>query len=293
MKFYTLEEVPNARDDRVFKASPVGKAIVTTITYGLAVAALVAALEPGKPLGISHGAFYFFAVVFALFGLIPLGYFRASLRPTNWLMRCNSSGVILKYRAYENWKLPADSVQAVALDYSEIAWARLVKETRVTQGMDRRNANTTSFLTYIALGLANPDTAALEKHLADERNLRPDGRMVTLDYPVQVRPGGIVEIRWTGGITPSARQALEYLSRQQVKITDEEKRHTDLTHHRDAQPADEQAKIIDLIKSGDEMAAIELARRAYGYSLTDATSFVQKLAGRDHEDEETGGQVVR
>ena len=108
--------------------------------------------------------------------------------------RCNLSGVIVKYRAYENWRLPADTVQAVGFEYGEIAWAKLVKEQRTAPSMDGKHGNQTEYLTYIDLGLVNPKTSDLEANLDAERNLRPDGMMITMDYPVQVLPGGIVEI---------------------------------------------------------------------------------------------------
>jgi hypothetical protein len=129
------------------------------------------------------------------------------------------------------------------------------------------------------LGLANPDTAQLEANLQVERNLRPNGRMVVMDFPVQVRPGGVVQICWKGGIRPSAKKALEVLG-QRVKILDLEHRVTDLTYRRGANPDDEKAKILALAQSGDEMGAVKLAQQAYGYNLTQAHEFVAKVTGQ-------------
>ncbi len=94
---------------------------------------------------------------------------------------------------------------------------------------------------------------------------------LSLDYPVQVLPGGI---------TPSARKAIEFLGRR-VKTIEPEHRKTDLTHNRKASPADEQAKILTLAKSGDKLTAIHLARQVYGYSETEAYNFVEKLLGQE------------
>jgi hypothetical protein len=117
MNFYKLDEVPITRDDTVFKESPTVNAI----------AALVAGIEKW-PHGKSPTTFFYSAAVLCtLIGLLPLSFFRASLKPSNWLLRCQLSGFLVKYRGYENWKLPADTLQAVGFDYGEISWAKIVR----------------------------------------------------------------------------------------------------------------------------------------------------------------------
>src|SRR5450432_3087250 len=135
MKFYRLDEVPVSRDDQVFKESPTINAIAAFILFGIAITALVLGLEKWRPQGMAPSLPYWVAGIFGLIGLFPLAHFRASLKPSNWLLRCNLSGIIIKYRAYENWRFPADTVQAVGFDYGEIAWAKLFKERRTTPSM--------------------------------------------------------------------------------------------------------------------------------------------------------------
>jgi len=100
--------------------------------------------------------------------------------------------------------------------------------------------------------------------------------IVIIDYPVQVQPNGVVEIRWNGGLRPPAKKALEVLGRR-VKILETEHRKTDLTHHAGASPEEDKANILALAKSGDHFGAVRLARQVYGYDLTQATDFVNKL----------------
>jgi hypothetical protein len=275
MRFYKLDEIPVEQDEQVFKVSPVDKAIATVIFFGIAITSLVAAITKWIPHGTSPIMFYVVAAVFGLIALLPLGMFRASVRPSNWLFRCRREGIIIKYRAYENWRLPADTAQAVGFDYGEIASVKIVKEWRKTPSMSDHDGSQISHLTYVELNLVNTDTSDLEAHLSAETNLRPDGIMVTLDYPVQVLPGGIVDIRWNGGVRPSVHKAVAILG-QRVKILEKESRKVDLTYHRNAKPEDERATILKLAKSGDEMAAVKLAREAYGYSLTEATQTHRK-----------------
>jgi hypothetical protein len=282
MKFYKLGEIPIRGDDQVFKVSPPGKGISFILFSAIAIAALGLGIGGGKQFGLDLPlAFYYVvAAAFGLLGWIAFTAFRASLKPTNWLLRCNSSGVIIKYRSYLNWRLPATSAQAVGFDYAEIAWARTVKERRTSPGMGRHNAPESVHLTFLDLGLFNADTSALEAHLRAERNLKPDGMVISLDYPVQVLPGGTVEIRWSGGIKPVVAQAIKYLS-QHVNIVAADSRKVDLTHSRNAPPAEELAKIVELVNSGDEFGAVKLTQQIYGYSLSEAEDFVEKLQGGD------------
>jgi hypothetical protein len=279
MTFYKIDEVPISRDDQVFKESPTVNATAAFILFGIAIAALVCGIEKW-PQGKSPTTFFYFtAVMCTLIGLFPLAFFRASLKPTNWLLRCQLGGIFIKYRGYENWRLPADTVQVAGIEYGEIAWAKLVKEQRKSPNTDGKAGCQIQFLTYIDLGLTNPDLSALDANLQRERALRPDTglKVVVLDFPVQVLPGGIVEIRWGAGIRPSPNKALQAIG-QRVKILETEHRKTDLTHHTGANPEEEKAKILALAKSGDRFGAVKLAQQVYGYKLTDATTFVDQLA---------------
>jgi len=284
MRFYKLDEVPVSRNDVIFKESPTINAIAALILFGLAAGSIYLGVIKWQP---SQGhmapyAPYCVGAIFAVVGLFPLSNFRASLKPTNWLLRCQLGGLFIKYRAYENWRLPADTLQVVGFEYAEIAWAKLVKEHRTVPNTNGKGGNQTEFLTYIDLGLANPNLSELEANLDAERSLRPDGVIITMDFPVQVRPGGIVEIHWGAGIRPSARRALQALG-PRVKILETEHRKTDLTHRLGANPEDEKAKIIALAQSGDTFGAVRLAQQAYGYSLTQAHAFVDTLVPEDSD----------
>lgn len=274
MKFYRLDEVPVSGQDQVFKISPVGKAIATILMFGAAATCLVVQLSGHKPSGFSPGAFYYFAAICAVCGLFALRLLRASLRPSGWLIRCNDTGIIIKYRSYQNWKFPPEDVQTVGIDYAEIASARLIKEHRISPGMDK-HATETTFLTYVGFRLVNPDVSELESHLQAELNVRPDGMLISCDYPVQVADGS-VEVCWNDGIRPSAHKAIEILG-QRLQIEEVEHRKVDLTHHQDASQEEDRAKIVALVKSGDDIEAAKLARRTYGYNLTQATEFVEKI----------------
>jgi len=285
MNFYRLNEIPVQRGDHVFKVSPLSKSMAVLVFFGIALAALLLGVyggfRPGKHgIDLPAGLAYYISGVCAVMGLIFFGPFRASLRPTNWLLRCHETGVVIHYRSYLNWRLPAEDLQGVEFDYSEIVWARAVKERRASPGMD--GANQVVSLTHLDFCLANVDTSVLEAHLEAERNRWPASRRIksrALDYPVEVLPGGIVRLHWKDAshcIVPDVRQAIQTLSRS-VRIVSEDSVKTDLAHDRNLTPGEEDAKILKLLKNGDKIGALKLARETYGCSLAEATEFLEKM----------------
>src|SRR5579862_2382062 len=107
MKFYRLNEIPTRSDDRVFKASPANALIGFIVFLAIGITLLLFGVSGAK----IHGAnvpsgllFYGGAALCGLIGWIAWGQYRARLKPTNWLLRCNSNGVIIKYRSFENWR---------------------------------------------------------------------------------------------------------------------------------------------------------------------------------------------
>jgi hypothetical protein len=278
MKFYKLDEIPIQNDDRLFKASPFIAGISFIVIAAITIAALLLGIYGVDGINTPRFVFYIVAAFAGLFGLMSFHSFRASLKPSNWLLRCNNSGVIIHYRSFLNWRFPTESVQAVGFDYSEIAWARTVKERRTSPSLDNSCRTQTQQLTFLDLCLINADTATLEEHLQQEGSLEPSGVMISRDYPVQVLPGGIVELRWSS-ISPSARKAIQHLS-QHIKIVETDSRKVDLTHQSNLPPGAEDGKILELAKSGDEMGAMALTRQIYGCSLSEAKDFVQKLRSR-------------
>jgi hypothetical protein len=276
MKFYKHDEIPIQNDDHVFKASPAIVGISFVVFSVITIITLLLGIHGVDGINLPRVIFFSVAATSGLFGLIAFSSFRASLKRTNWLFRCNDSGVIIHYRSFLNWRFPIESVQAVGFDYAEIAWARTVKERRNSPGLGDNQRTQTQQFTFLDLCLVNTDTAVLEEHLRQEGNLEPKGITISRDYPVQVLPGGIVELHWSVGTVSSASKAIQCLS-QHIKIADADSRKVDLTHQRKFQPGKEDGKILELAKSGDEMGAVTLTRQIYGCSLSEANNYVKKL----------------
>ena len=285
MKFYRLSEIPVRDDDLVFKASTTGAFIWPIVYAGIGIALLLCGINGAKIYGLnlpSGLVFYGGGAMFGWLGWMAWGQFRARMKPSNWLLRCRSSGVIIKYRSYQNWRCPAEDVQTVAFDYAEVAEVRLVKEQRTVPGLGGAQAKVRQVLTYLDFYLANADTSFLETHLQAEQRAEPPGRFKTIarDYPVETSPGGIVRLRWSysGGyrISPSVAKAIEYLSRH-VKTTGADSKKVDLTYRSNLSPEAGDADILKLVKSGDKLGAVRLTRQLYGSTLSEAVTFVEKL----------------
>ena len=277
MKFHRLGEIPTRSDDLVFKTSPVGICVWFIVFLGLGIAVALLGIGGGKQYGI-HLSPVLCCILEAFLGLpllVGLGAVRASLKPTNWLLRCNGTGVIIKYRSFQNWRFPAGDIQAVGFDYSEIAWARTVKEQRTSPGIGGKEQSQS--FTYLDFCLVNADTSALEAHLQAEQKAEPPGRFKTIawDYPVEVLPGGIVQVRWNW-TRPSPGKAIQYLTRH-VKIAAADSTKVDLTRQGNPSLGEEDAKILTLARSGDKMGAVKLAQQINGSTLTEAVAFVEKL----------------
>jgi hypothetical protein len=263
-------------DDQVFKSSPLYRCVPVVVMLGAAAGLLVLGLRGGIHYG--HGfnfpgeLAYFIAAVFAVFGLffgLPL---QASMKSrTNWIVRQNRKGIIIKYRSFENWRMPADDVQAVGFDFTEIAWARKFHEQRTFKGMD--DSTRSESITYVDFCLNTTDTDALETHLQAER--ARNWKFVSREYPVELLPEGILRVRWTG-IFPRADAALQKLARE-LKIADAVSEKTDFTSKKIQTVEEKDAQILKLLNSGDKMTAIKLTREVYGCSLSDAIKYVDDV----------------
>jgi hypothetical protein len=285
MKFYRFSEIPIRSDDRVFKASPTNAWIGFIVCLGIGIALLLLGINGAKIYGLNIPSGLFFyggATICGLLGWAGWGQIRGRRKPTNWLLRCNGKGIIIKYRSFENWRFPAEDVQAVGFDYSEVAEVRMVREQRTAPGLGGNQTKQLQNLTYLDFGMANADTSALEAYLQAEQKAEPPGRFKTIygDYPVEVLPGEIVRLRWSisggYGIHPSPGKAIEYLSRH-IKIAATVSTKVDLTHQSNLCPEEGDAKILNLAKSGDKMGAVKLTRQIYGSTLSEAVAFVEKL----------------
>lgn len=285
MEFYRLDEVPHREGDVVFRESRLRGAIFFTVFAFLTGGAL--ALGIAGTLRDDVASFppilaYILAAGFALFASVALAGLRASLRPTNWLLRYHPDGLCIKFRSYLNAHFPPEDPVAFYVPNSEISWVRKTRETRVIP--DKGEGEATERWTYLDLKLGSPDTTRLDEHLKRERAKKAPkvgiARTTHRHYPVRLLPEGIIRLDWRGPssrIVPGIDDALKVL-RFSLPI----ERETLVKPQRKPTTDDKEIerRILDFAERGDIIDAVVLAKQRYGYDTTEARAFVDTLLKR-------------
>jgi len=196
-------------------------------------------------------------------------------------VRTNETGLYVQYRSYLNYELPADDPSVVFVSYGEIASARLVRERVETPDPARQNTTQTQYLRYIELELPG-DTAVLAEALNSEQLEQAPvekhwyGSSSTLyrDYPVTMATSPFLRIHWN--ILPRAKKFLEVL-RPYTVIADPISLTEDFTRLQSLSQEEQQEKLRDLVRRGQTITAVYLARKLYRCGLAEAKQMVDGL----------------
>jgi hypothetical protein len=266
----------------VFRNSAVPTTIMTLVMSGLVVVAgylvihgRIASFRLPRPLAV--GEVLFFLLLVLIFG----SRLRATRRPTNWLMRIRGNDVLVKFRSYQNWRLPEDETQVIELQRNEIAFVRQLKQKQVTQEMHGRTE--VDRRVVLEIGLKDTDTTVLEKALAAEV-ARPGWgnehyRTKVSDYPVRAEKG-VIRIAWRNEST-LVRPGIKRVLRELGRIAEVINQQTGIDDYTPAAlkklPEEEQRKKLMDLAQRDPVAAVETARKLYGYSLAEANQVVEGL----------------
>lgn len=266
MTFYTINHFPLSPSDLVCRTSRVSGVIITLIFAAISIGLWFTPLPDLVKAVVS--------VLLALFTLLLIKMTIRSFGVQNWLLRYGQRGLSVKFRTFLNAHFPQSDPVIVSFDYKEIAWVRRTRERRI----DRDSESTTySRFTYLDLGLKNVALAELERMLADERRRKAPGRFVRTRHnhaPVRLIEDNVLRLDWSS-IKPSIHKTLEVLTRFAPRKPDHE-----FTNDMTIDPvsrAEAEARILELAQSGDKFTAVKLARKHYGYSLTEARNFVDGL----------------
>jgi hypothetical protein len=263
--------------DRVFRYSRWRAALLALVILSFGVGCFYVGSR--QPAGVSRYASYYVGAVVLLGLLTVQRYITARFRASNWLARLNASGVYIQFRSYLNYA-PADVDETVVfIGHQEIRMARLVIEhTEFADGEGHRATKTTRFVEFDVAA----DVAPLAKALSVERaRAAPSARhwygtSSTLynDYPVQVERPSFVRVRWSA--TPRASKFLDAM-KPAVEIAPPLSHSEDLTRLAAQTPEDQEQQLLKLDAAGQTIVAIYLARRLYGFDLTTAKTFVDRL----------------
>ena len=244
------------------------------LAFGLVLAAIAVALAALPLASESWGNLWITglcalgALGFAGFARLGLRAFRASLRPTNWLLRGSPEGLTLRYRSRYNHRFPADRPTAVFLPRKEIA-AVAPATTLLDAPGDHGGWTVLHRRRSLEIALRKGvDLAPLRAALAEEAALRDDRKGRFNHYPVTITRDGRLRVamrrpeavcRTLSGVVPVRGETRQERRFERLGATEREDH------------------VLDLLLAGDRIGAIKAAREVYGCDLTEAKRLVDEL----------------
>ena len=268
--------------DRVYSYSRMRAAMLVLIVLGTTAWLILHAIAAGWKVG------YYIAAAILLFFLLTLRFITARFRSSNWLVRANEQGIFIQFRSYLNYHFPPEDLTVVFLSYGEIRSARLIRE-QVETPDPQGHGTQTQYLRYVELEIGG-DVAPLAKALDAEITERAPmekrwyGRSSTeyQDHPVRMPEPPYLQLRWQ--VVPGAKTFLEAL-RPYTTIADPISLRQDFVNLQNLSREEQQRRLRELNERGEKIAAIYLARKLYGCSLSEAqgrggTTVLRIIPGR-------------
>lgn len=277
MKFYREKDLSRLGQTHGFGQSRLTQ-IVATLVLGALTGGIAYAIWIGKaPVLLWISVFFC-----GLFFLIGLGAFRASMRPSNWLLKRFHDRVQIKFRSYANHHFPEDDVTVVEIKNSEIDYIQKAGEVQNVPESFQERHNISNRFHYIDVHLNDKDTEELKAVLRKERDRQAPKRGISrtkaLHYPVRNPEPGVVRLVWKGPrdrIAPGLDKALEILGRALTVLPQGETRHESWENMEGPQL---EAFLVRLYEAGDSINAVKIASHRRECSLTEANEYIEKLA---------------
>ena len=279
VRLLRLDEVPIDECDRAFRHSP-ARGLFAAITAICASGVFIL-------LGWQRGNIlaYYLGAITLLGLLMTRRLIVARFQPTNWLVRLSDAGLFVHFRSYLNYHLPREEPTVVFVPHEEIRSVRLVRQRRDIPDMDGARSQLNSVSEQrrrlVEIHLA-ADSSLLARALANELRLRGSrephwyGSASTLynDYPARMASSTVLQLDWR--VVPSAKIFLAAMQRYtdikgSVEISE------DYVHLEGVSREEQERRLLELVKTGQTISAIQIARRLYSYDLTQAKAFVDSL----------------
>ena len=279
MQLLRLNEVERSPGDRVFRYSPTRMALLFLGVVCMGIALLLVDWQ-GRSRSVHYIAYYIDGVL--LLGLVLMRRFLlARFRPSNWLVRMRHDGLLIQFRSYLNYSLPAEDVTVVSIPYQNIRSARSVRERSTIQGEDGTTEQTRRLVEFELVGDLTPLSKALAAELARPAPKQKTwyGNTSTLyrHYPVRMVSSPFLQVEWSA--VPGAAGFLDAL-RSYTTIAPPVVVSEDFAHIGSLNREEQEKRLRELDQRGRTIAAVYIARRLYGYDLTQAEGFIQGLRTR-------------
>ena len=276
MRLLRLSEVGQNNKHCVFRYSIARPAAVGLVMIGAGCA--LAMTEITGPTGPAYYLACYLVLVLLICLMLMRRMLLARLRPSNWLAQIANDGVLIQFRSYLNYHLPADDRTVVFVRFSDIRAARFVRE-RVT--IPDEEGYSYQYHRLVELELA-ADLTPLSQALAGEATKPAPkerawyGTTSTLykHYPVRIVCTSFLQIEWTA--VPGAVKFLEAL-RPFIAISPPVAVSEDLANFGNLSRDEQEKRLRELDRRGRTIAAVYMARRLYGYDLAQAQAYVKGL----------------
>ena len=269
-------DVPETLSGGTFRYSPAIAVLAALMLLSAGLALLAVGRVQHNPIAMWTGAVVLLGVW--LYQKTVLARFR----PSNWLVRVAEHGLFIKYRSYLNHHLAEGDSTVIYVPFREMKLTRIVRESQALPDPDTKGA-TRRRRTLVEIDLKN-DAPAVREALVAERMTAPPkvGRWYGWSagkyrhYPVVMPTARTISLDWA--VVPRVSEFLRIMAVHTPVAS--AKRVRDYTVLAQVGKDEQESHLVELIESGYVIEAIRLARRLYGYDLTEAKSFVDGLSGR-------------
>jgi hypothetical protein len=277
MRFVPSAHVQFAPGDVIFRQS-VRALLAATLLLLLAASGVSLAGITGRlPVvvaGLGGGSLLLFSALSAVM-------LRRARSPANWLLACNGRRVLIKLRSYLNTAFPAEIPHVLEVPLSDVEAVRATHSE--LRGQDSARETLRERLLFLDIRLKpGVDLSELQERLRNERKLRSGGT-AWRHYPVSVLDERTIRIEWRSKrtrIVPGIDQALQVLG----GATHEEQGRREYVElggaGRRLESTEAMKQVRALAEQGHIVEATLLAKRAFGWSTTEARQRIEQLAER-------------
>lgn len=306
LTFITETEVPERPGEFVAREAWAGRLIVTVVLLGIGLGLPIFAwgfvqgggwppeLSWQSWIGVVLAIFGGLAVAIAalvclLAGLAFLGEVLGAVRPGNWILRGGADGLYIKLRRFSDHRLPADDPIVAVIPRREVRWLRGHGQRarwvgRHGEGISHED-DTLGRQSYLEIALHGGSPPEIEARLKRERELWRSTwirgvRVKAKGAAVSIRPDGAIRIDWnTRGtrLRPGLAAALTRLAHDYPLASVLE---TEQAQAKDLDRAAQEQRLLDMVRQGNTIDAVIVAKDLYGFSTTEAKRFLDDLQAR-------------
>lgn len=218
-------------------------------------------------------------VLSVLIGSGSIQTWTKTLRRDNWLMAVGGVRVLIRFRSFLHDHFPAADPQVVELPLEHVVSVRQTRQ-KVTRPATKQSGVHHRHLTFLDIRTRGLNLSPLWNALARERTVRHLGNRRDHD-PVLLVGDGIIRVEMVSGwaiARPRIDAVLRLLGRHAVVEEGASEEVFEGTGLPVASLQEHEAAVQDLARSGEVLAAVQLARTLYGDSLVEAKAHVERLA---------------